>query len=84
VVSSRGAPYPVPKCGVVGVSSAQYMRKTMIRNNIGLDQESVTFSGDCFDIGGRATDLCYSDSVYSLLLGYFKYPEKDFVNQYPP
>ncbi|KAF4633919.1 hypothetical protein G7Y89_g4193 [Cudoniella acicularis] len=63
---------------------SQYMRKTVIRNNIEFDQESVIFSGDCFDTEGRLTDISHGDSVFCLLLGHFKHSEKDLMSQYPP
>jgi hypothetical protein len=63
---------------------SQYVRKTVIRNNIEFDQESVPFSGDCSDTEGRVTDISHGDSVYCLLLGRFKHSEKDFMSQWPP
>jgi hypothetical protein len=62
---------------------SQYVRKTVIRSNIEFDKESVSFSADCFDTEGRATDISHGDSVYCLLLGRFKHSEKDFLSKWP-
>jgi hypothetical protein len=63
---------------------SQYVRKTVIQNNIEFDQESVPFIGDCSDTEGRVTDINHGDSVYCLLLGHFKHSEKDNMSQWPP
>lgn len=63
---------------------SQYVRKTVIRNNIELGQESVSFSGDCSDTEGRVTDISHGDSVYCLLLGHFKHSEKKLLRKWPP
>jgi hypothetical protein len=63
---------------------SEYVRKTVIRNNIEFDQESVPFSGDCSDTEGRVTDISHGDTVYCLLLGHFKHSEKDFLSKWPP
>lgn len=51
----------------------------MIQSNIEFD----TFSLDCRDTKGRVTDISHGDSVYCLLLGRFKYSQKEELSNWP-
>ncbi|CZR62674.1 uncharacterized protein PAC_12571 [Phialocephala subalpina] len=61
----------------------QYMKKTVIRNTMEFDQDSVEFNGDCFDTDHRVTDLGPGETVWFLLLGHFTVTDKDFISQCP-
>ncbi len=57
--------------------------KKTVWNSVAFKGESVRISPDCLDAGQRISGVKHGDTVFCLLLGNFKFSDRDFYSQFP-